>query len=274
MAEHALSGGVTLHVEERGVGRPVVLIHGWTMSGHFFQRQLDSLSDHHRVVIPDLRGHGKSEKVLNGHTVATYAADLKELFGIVGVERPVLVGWSMGAMVTYEYLKQFGQDQVAGIVVVDQPPSDFAWDGYPFGVFTLEELAETSRHIQLNHRGVAEEFVPLMLHQPDEATVKWMVDEILQVPPAIASTILVDQTMQDYRPLLPEIRVPTLVLFGEDAKLTNPEAGRYIAEKVPGARFHSFSNSSHCPFYEESEAFNRELTKFVDTLHQRRSGDG
>jgi pimeloyl-ACP methyl ester carboxylesterase len=266
MAEHSLSSGVTLHVNESGAGRPVVFIHGWTMSGHFFQRQLDSLSERYRVVIPDLRGHGKSEKVLNGHTVATYAADLRELFGILGVDRPVLIGWSMGAMVIYEYLKLFGQDEVAAIVVVDQPPSDFAWDGYPFGVFTLEELAATNRHIQVDHRGLAEEFVPLMLHQPDDQTKTWMVEEILQVPPAIASTILVDQTLQDYRPLLPEIRVPTLVLFGEDTKLTNPAAGRYIAEQVPGARFKSFPNSSHCPFYEESEAFNKALTEFVDAL--------
>jgi len=49
----------------------------------------------------------------------------------MGVERPVLVGWSKGAMVPFEYLKAFGQDAVAGIVIVDQPPSDFASEMSP-----------------------------------------------------------------------------------------------------------------------------------------------
>jgi pimeloyl-ACP methyl ester carboxylesterase len=102
-----------------------------------------------------------------------------------------------------------------------------------------------------------------MLHKPDEETLQWMAAEILLVPPAIASTILLDQTLRDYRSFLPQIDVPALVLFGEDDKLTSPLAGAYIADRIAGSRLQTFAESSHCPFWEESDAFNDAIATFA-----------
>jgi non-heme chloroperoxidase len=172
----------------------------------------------------------------------------------------------MGAMVAYEYLRANGSGSVAGLVIVDQPPSDFAWDGYEFGVITLDALREMNEQLQLDQAALVAEFTELMLHDSDEQTLAWMSEEILQVPPVIASTILTDQTLRDYREFLPQIDVPTLVLFGEDDKLTSPKAGRYIADRVPGARLQTFPASSHCPFWEESDAFNAAVAAFAAGL--------
>jgi non-heme chloroperoxidase len=266
MAQEIRAGDVTFSVEDAGTGSPLVFIHGWSMSGRFFQRQLEHFAGTHRVIIPDLRGHGRSEKVTSGHTVPQYAADLHAILGQLGVERPVLVGWSMGAMVEYEYLRAFGPGSVAGLVIVDQPPSDFAWDGYEFGVITLDALREMNEQLQTDQAALVAEFAELMLHEPDEPTMAWMSREIMQVPPVIASTILVDQTLRDYRGFLPEVDVPTLVLFGEDDKLTSPRAGQYIADQIPGARLQTFASSSHCPFWEESEAFNAAVAAFAEKV--------
>lgn len=257
----------TFSVAEAGTGQPIVFIHGWTMSGRFFQRQLDGLSGKFRVIAPDLRGHGASEKVLHGHTVRQYAADLHAIVAELGIKRPVLVGWSMGAMVGYEYLRAHGREEVAGLVIVDQPPSDYAWDGYEFGVFTMDALRETNEQLQLDQAAVVADFIQLMLHAPDDETVRWMTSEILQVPPAIGAAILLDQTLRDYRDFLPRIDVPSLVLFGEDKKLTSPLAGAYIADRVPGSRLQTFAQSSHCPFWEESDAFNSAVAAFAAELH-------
>jgi non-heme chloroperoxidase len=254
---------VTFSVETAGSGPPVVFIHGWSMSGRFFRRQLAGLSGRFDVVVPDLRGHGASEKVLHGHTVPHYASDLHAILAELNLQRPVLVGWSMGAMVGYEYLRAYGRDGVAGLVIVDQPPSDFAWEGYEFGVFTMEALRKMNEQLQLDQAAVVDEFTGLMLHKPDAETLEWMAAEILRVPPVIASTILLDQTLRDYRDFLPQIDVPALVLFGEDDKLTSPRAGEYIAERIPGSRLQTFASSSHCPFWEESEAFNDAVAAFA-----------
>jgi non-heme chloroperoxidase len=266
MTRQLRANGVTFSVDEAGSGPPLVLIHGWTMSGRFFRRQLDGLSGRFRVIVPDLRGHGASEKVLHGHTVPQYAADLHAILAELGVQRPVLAGWSMGAMVEYEYLRAYGRDAVAGLVIVDQPPSDYAWDGYEFGVFTMDALRETNEQLQQDQAAVVADFAQLMLHKPDDETLKWMTAEILQVPPVIGSTILLDQTLRDYRDFLPQIDVPSLVLFGEDDKLTSPRAGEYIAGRIPGSRLQTFAASSHCPFWEESDAFNDAVAAFAADL--------
>jgi non-heme chloroperoxidase len=266
MPFQTLANGVTLHVVDEGSGQPVVFVHGVMMSGDFFQRQVPYFSRFSRVIVPDLRGHGQSEKVLSGHTVGNYASDLHELFEATGVKRPVLVGWSMGAMVVYEYVKQFGQESVAGIVIVDQPPSDFGWEGYEFGGLTVEALGDMVETLQMDQHALAEEFASLMQHNPVPETTNWMVEQITKVPAVIASTILVNQTIRDYRPFLPEIHVPALVLFGRDNKLTPPEAGEYIASQIKGAQFHVFEESSHCPFYEEADAFNEIVRSFVEQV--------
>lgn len=267
MSERVHANGVDLCVRERGAGRPLVFVHGVMCSGRLFERQLEGLSARYRVIAPDLRGHGDSERVLNGHTVPNYAADLRGLFDAIRVERPVLIGWSMGAMVAFEYLKAYGPDSVDGLVIVDQPPSDFAWgDGYRFGMFGPQLLAETVEEIQMRLAEVASVWAGLMLHDPSPDDASLLAGEIAKVPPAIGCTILVDQTLRDYRSFLPDIRVPTLVAFGGDDRATSPEAGRWMAERIPGARFRVFEASSHCPFFEEPEAFDAALEAFVAEL--------
>jgi pimeloyl-ACP methyl ester carboxylesterase len=266
--EQQLANGVTLHLVDEGEGRPVVFIHGVAMSSRFFDRQIAHVSAHARMLAPDLRGHGRSEKVLHGHTVENYAADLAELFAERGIERPVLVGWSLGAMVAWEYLRAFGQTDVAGLVIVEQPPSDWAWDGYEFGSITPEVLAELVAGLQMAPAAVAEELAHLMQHEPDDETTSWMVEEITSCPPAIASTILANQTLRDYRSLLPDITLPTAVFFGADDKMTSPQAGEWIASVIPGATLTLFERSSHVPFLEEADAFNEALDAFIAGLEE------
>jgi pimeloyl-ACP methyl ester carboxylesterase len=93
-----------------------------------------------------------------------------------------------------------------------------------------------------------------------------MVSDIMKVPPAIAVSILVTQTFRDYREFFSSIKVPTMVIFGGDDKLTSPRAGEFIAARIPQARLQIFEQSSHCPFYEEPEGFNRVVHEFVSSL--------
>jgi non-heme chloroperoxidase len=259
--------GVELHVQDAGDGRPVAFLHGVTCSGWFFHHQLDHAgTGAWRAIVPDFRGHGESEKVLSGHTVPNYAEDLHALLDSMGVERPVLVGWSMGTMVAFEYLKAYGPESVAGLVVVDQPPSDFAWPDYEFAMFTPEVLGHTVDAIQVDQASLAEGFAELMLHDPKPDLVEEFVRELMKPPAAVATSILVDQTFRDYRDFLPEIAVPTLVAFGGDDKATNPAAGKWMADRIPGARLEVFEASSHCPFLEEPEAFNAALEGFLAEL--------
>lgn len=266
MAEQMLPGGIRISLDDEGSGPSIVFLHGVLMSRQFFKLQLPYFSRDYRVLALDYRGHGNSDKVLGGHTVASYARDLKELLAARRVERPVLVGWSMGAMVIFEYLQLYEQDGVPGIVIMDQPPTDFAWDGYEYPVFTLDSLVRTVNGLQTDQAAQASAFVELMLHRPSESAAKWMAVEIMKVPPAIATAILVTQTFQDYREFLPKIRVPTLLAFGGDDKFISPLAGEFMASRIPRSRLLIFEHSSHCPFFEEPKRFNQALREFVQSV--------
>jgi non-heme chloroperoxidase len=259
-------GGVRLSVEDKGTGPVVAFIHGWCCSGRFFQRQLDYFARANRVIIPDLRGHGRSQKTLRGHTLPQYAEDLHMLFELLAADRPVLVGWSMGAEVAWEYLRAYGPGGVAGLVVVDQSPCDFAWEGSDLGGMTPGGLLHGCEQLQTDQAAAVGEFCPAMLLEPDDATVTWMTAELMQVPPVIATTILTDEALRDYREFLPQITVPTLVIFGEQDRFYGPKIAQYIVDRVPGARMQMLTRSAHCPFWEESEAFNRAVAEFMDEV--------
>jgi non-heme chloroperoxidase len=169
----------------------------------------------------------------------------------------------MGAMVILEFIRQFGQEDISSIVIVDQPPSDFAWPDYEFGGMSIKELGDMLEGLNDNQESVVESLVSDMLHLSKHEASKWMVKEILKVPPAIGASIFANQTLQDYRLHYDDIKIPCLVLFGSDPKLTPPDAGTYIANRVQNGKIHLFERSSHCPFVEEPKEFNKVLHEFV-----------
>jgi non-heme chloroperoxidase len=260
-------GGAELYYEELGAGRPVVFIHGVWMSGRFFRHQLPYLGRSCRAIALDLRAHGRSTQAPSGHTVATYARDLHAFLERRELDGAVLVGWSMGCMVVWDYVKQFGTGRIAATVLVEQSPSDFRWPDWPFGTFDLDALLDAMTRLQTDRDGFIREFLPLMFKDPpSDADEQWMFDEITRAPESIAAAILFNQTMQDYRPVLERVTVPSLVVVGRDEKLVPVAAGKYVAERLPDARLLVFERSGHCPFLEEPERFNEEVDRFIRSL--------
>ena len=157
-----IGGGVRLAYDDRGSGRPVLLVHGVSMSRRFFERNLDPLAQRFRVVSVDLRGHGESPASEGGHTVAQYARDLHELIDRLDLQGAVAVGWSMGTMVLWDLIRQFGPGDLAGHVNVSQGPSDLKREGWELGAFSTEELFGLLEAAQDDFPGVMAEFVPSM----------------------------------------------------------------------------------------------------------------
>jgi pimeloyl-ACP methyl ester carboxylesterase len=259
--------GVELYYTERGEGRPVVFLHGVWMSGRFFDRQLGPVGESCRAIALDFRGHGRSEKPESGHTVPEYAADLRAFLVELALRDVVLVGWSMGAFVIWEYVKQFGCDRLAGTVVVDEAASDFAWDGWTHGIVGPVLLRDLNEGVQSGRDGLIQHFIPLMFkEEPAAEDVAWMAEKMALAPAGTASAILLDQTLRDYREELAAVTVPTVVAVGRDEKLVTLAAGQYIVDRIPDARLVVFEQSSHCPFLEEPERFNAVIREFAGSL--------
>ena len=102
---------------------------------------------------------------------------------------------------------------------------------------------------------------------PAQEDVDWMVAENMRLPASIASAVLFDQTMQDYRVDISKVTVPSLVIAGgAENKLLPTEAVKFVHENISGSSFSLYEESSHCPFLEETERFNREVEAFVQSL--------
>jgi pimeloyl-ACP methyl ester carboxylesterase len=259
--------GADLHYEDEGSGAPVVFVHGVWMSGRFFERQRPYFRERYRTIVLDLRGHGRSEHVHTGHTVAQYARDLRAFMQALELRDAVVVGWSMGSLVLWEYVKQFGTDGLRAIVVVDQSPSDFKWPDWPQGFLDFEGLAHVMAAVQTDREALVRDFIPLMFKDPpSEADTAWMVEEIVRPPCSVASAIIFDQTVQDFRPVLPSVTVPALIVTGADEKLVPLAAEQFVAEQMPDARLVVLEESGHCPFLEEPERFNQVVDEWIRSL--------
>lgn len=113
------SDHVRLHYIEAGRGRPIILVPGWTMPAWIWQRQIDDLARSWRVIALDPRGQGDSAIPATGYEPHRRGADIAELVGRLGPEKPLVIAWSLGVLDTLAYIHDSGDGAIAGMVLVD-----------------------------------------------------------------------------------------------------------------------------------------------------------
>jgi pimeloyl-ACP methyl ester carboxylesterase len=261
-----IGNGVQLYYQESGKGQPLVLIHGMWGSGRFFTRQMADLSKHYRCITFDLRGHGRSTMTPSQLTVPTYARDLKILMKKLDIKNPVLLGWSMGAFIAWDFYKQFGPGDVRGLVVVDQAPTDYKFSDYPEGMIGFAELRDWHEQVMINKNEFMRMVLPMMFHNPPgPGDTEWMWADMCAAPEAIAASVFLDQSLRDYRADVQGYPIPTLVCFGGHSPQSMVGAKQIVDGAARGA-LKIFENSGHCLFYEEADLFNQAVHGFIQGL--------
>lgn len=258
--------GADLYYEDHGDGPPIVFLHGGTAGLRYFEPQLTGLSNEYRPVAFDFRGHGRSEKTDLGHTLPQHARDLNAVLDGLDLDDVVIVGWSMGAIVSWEFVQQFGTDRIRGLVDVDMEPSPLKREDYAHGSYDVDGLRNTLVEIQTDPLGLLDQQVAALLKEPPSRELRTMMfDEGSRTPPPIQGAMLLE-LLRDYRDVLTEIDVPTLVCAGADETWRSVASVEYAAELIPDARFERFEDSGHCLTVEEPERFNQVVSDFVDSL--------
>jgi pimeloyl-ACP methyl ester carboxylesterase len=263
--------GVILSVQEAGnpSGPPVIFIHGLLGSHLNWAAQMHSeLAQRYRLISYDLRGHGQSGKPADAEAYRDgrrWADDLKAVMDATGVERPILVGWSLGATVISNYLAAYGDAGVAGAVYVD-------------GVIELasEQIVAHPEVYQgmgssdlQTHLDAERDFLALCFEvQPARD-----VFERLLAAAAIASWDMqqVVQSMTvDVVGGLGRASAPVLMLYGEKDALVKADVAIARARAInPEVRATVYADSGHAPFVEEPARFNRDLAEFIDSTISR-----
>ncbi len=274
MPSYARADGRRLYFEAAGPenGPPIVLLHGWACHGGYFAPQFEELAGRFRLIAPDLRGHRHSHFTGDAPDLATLADDLKALLDQLDLRAPVLVGWSMGALVAFELIRRQGSGGLAGLVVIDMTPrvvNDAGWDLGLLGGYGPTQ-AERAAHLMRQDWPIwIETFLPSVFaagRAPAPALLDWVAREMRACDPDAMAALWRATADADYRALLPEIALPSLIVRGAESRLYGPATAAYLKQAIPAAELATIAGAGHAPHLEQPAAFNRLLAEFVDGI--------
>ncbi|HTW83608.1 MAG TPA: alpha/beta hydrolase [Candidatus Sulfotelmatobacter sp.] len=274
MRHHRVAGGggTQLHVVESGdpAGPPILFLHGWSQAHASWQRQLNAAAlQSFRLIACDLRGHGDSDKPLDGYgESALWAADVAAILSALALDRPVLVGWSYAGYVIADYVRAHGDGALRGIVFVGAatdtgrtsyaPPGD-GWAGIlPDGTGNPNIYSPGAEEAALAMR----QFMRACFAAPvDHLTELELLGIALSTPPRVREALFARRLAND--DVLQAIRVPVLIAHGERDRIVDVATARHIAAQIPQATLSLYPQAGHAPFWEAQERFNAELAAFA-----------
>lgn len=265
------SGDIGLYYEDHGSGDPVVLIHGYPLSGASWEKQvLALLSTGRRVITYDRRGFGKSSQPTSGYNYDTFAEDLHKLVTQLNLRNFALVGFSMGGGEVARYIGKYGSNGVSHAVFVSSVPPYLLktadnLDGVDAGVFDgIRKAVAADRYAFF-----AEFFKNFF--NTDVFLGKRISQEAVQASwnvaagaSATASLACVPTWYEDFRADLGRVDVPTLVIHGDADRIVPINAsGQKTAKLVKGARLVTIKDGPHAVNWTHANEVNAELVNFL-----------
>ncbi len=267
MAYIVTSDGIKLEYSRGGEGLPIILIHGFGGEGSSF-RVLDKiLSKSYTTIEVDLRGHGRSDTSPD-ITIDIFARDIKELIDKLELRNPILVGWSMGGSVVMEYIKQFGEINIGGLILIETSPmvlDEEGWRGTLLkGNYSEEQFVKDIRIMELDWMSFAETFVRDMSPKLDEKSLRLAIERVSGNRPEVMSSVWKSLMSKDYRSILPSIELPALVINGSQSTFYDPKSGKDTAEMLPNGEFKLIHNAGHLVVMEKPVELSRLVKEFIE----------
>jgi 3-oxoadipate enol-lactonase len=244
----------------------VVLIHGFPLSRKMWVEQMAVLRSTHRVIAPDLRGHGDSPAPDGIYSMDGMADDVVELLDGLGVKEPVVLGGlSMGGYVALSLVVRY-PERVRGLILFDTR----AAGDTPEAARTREETARTVLR-EGGAGSIIETMVPRLFGKTTLERHPEKIEPMLAVmerttPQGVAGALRGMAIRPDRRGDLPRIAHPTLVLVGEDDVISPPAEAREIAAALPDARLEVIPAAGHLAPYENPAAANAVIRRFLERL--------
>jgi len=243
------SDNIRLHYIEAGQGRAIVFVPGWTMPADIWRPQIDALSGKYHVVALDPRSQGDSDKPAEGNYPGRRAQDIKELVDHLKLEKPVLVGWSMGVPELFSYIDQFGAANVGGVVLVDGFVQIDTQRAGMFPQFAIQ--------YQVDRKKATAAFVKSMYTKPQsDAYLAKVTEASLKTPTNSAMALMMGSLARlDWTDVLPKLAgVP--VRYEYEPQLQSQ--ADVVKAKLPSAKTDVYQ-AGHALFVDEPEKFNQML---------------
>jgi non-heme chloroperoxidase len=265
------SGNIDLYYEDHGSGKPIVLIHGYPLSGASWEKQVPVLlAAGHRVITYDRRGFGKSSQPTMGYNYDTFAEDLHKIVTQLELRDFSLVGFSMGGGEVARYMGKYGSKGVSKAVFISAvPPYLLKASDNPEGV-DGSVFEGIQKAIVADRYAFFTEFFK-NFYNTDLLLGKRVSQPVIQSnwnvaagASATASLACVATWHEDFRKDLTRIDVPTLVMQGDaDRILPIAASGLRTAKLIKGARLAVIKDGPHCITWTHAEEVNSELVSFL-----------
>lgn len=249
--------------------RPVVLLHGWTMRGSIFNDLVARLPAGFDCYAPDLPGHG--ERAMLEPSLNVAANTLASILKAQDLRDVVLVGWSMGAAVAWQFIEQFGADRIAGLMTVDMSPRLGCNADWPHGLIDQgdADLTKTTQRMIADWPGMTEAIATTMFAGREGApgySRNQALDQILSNDPARMIAMWGALVAMDKRELIGQLPCPLMATCGARSRVYPKSAAAWLARTAPHGRMHAFEDSGHSPHLEQPEAFAKTLVGFANSL--------
>jgi non-heme chloroperoxidase len=265
------SNNIDLYYEDHGSGKPVVLIHGYPLSGASWEKQVPVLLNAgHRVITYDRRGFGKSSQPTEGYNYDTFAEDLHTLITHLKLRDCALVGFSMGGGEIARYFGKYGSTGISKAVIIGGvPPFLLKTSDNPEGV-DASVFEGIQRAVVADRYAFFTEFFK-NFYNTDQFLGKRVSEQVVQASwntaagaSATASLACVPAWHEDFRKDLARLDVPALVIHGDNDRIVPfSSAGQRTAKLVKGARLVVVIGGPHCITWTHAEEVNAELLSFL-----------
>jgi len=269
--------GQPIRVWRTGRGQPLVLLHEWAANHGAWDRFVPALAERFTVYAWDARGHDSAESpplpATEPPTVGRMARDLKQVLDHLDLEAPLLVGHSMGALTLWQYVALYGCQGLGGVCVIDQSPKLVTDAQWRLGIYG--DFPESRNRAFM--AGLAADFPNAVLtlladgHNPrarqqieaNSPGIQRLRERLGRLDPAPLIACWGSLAAADYRPVLPAIDVPCLLVYGTASNYYGVAVAEYVRQAIPGSVLHLYQGGDHSPHAGQRERFVAELTAFA-----------
>lgn len=266
---------VNLHVEDTGgQGQPVMLIHGWPLSGASWTNQISALQEAgYRVITYDRRGFGSSDKPVTGYSYDTLAEDLSGIIEKLNLNNVTLVGFSMGGGEVARYIAQYGESRLRSVVFAAAiTPMMMSLPNNPDGPLDKTKAAKMTLDLTTNSDAFYDDFTKQFFSPDANGNIVVSETERQQALALCkqANKVAALEAMQsfgisDFRDDLKKISVPALIIHGDaDGIVPFEGSGQRTHQAIPHSTVHVIAGGPHGINVSHADEFNRALIKFLD----------
>lgn len=254
-----LPNGVTMAFVELGDpgGKPTVLIHGYTDNGRDWAPVAPYLTKGRRLIVVDLRGHGRTSKPECCYTRLDMAYDVKLLLDALGVEKADIVGHSLGSIVTQTFA-EYWPERTGKVVLVSSTAG-----GGSGGMDFVTPILALRDPIDPNSP-----FMHAWWHSPtpvDPAFMKLQREDSARIPANVWKAVIFQGMLGlDLKSTLPMLKAPALLVWGGKDPLMGEADRKGLTEALPSARVKLYPELGHNPFWEEPEQVAADISAFLD----------